>query len=177
LPKLHDKFVFPVLAFAAFWILVALPVIYLPSDRIAELHDKAPIFTPFVAILAVAVAWTQLSINRDNQRETTANTNFREFLKLCVQYPDLASGQPHQCNQERYEWFIAHFLWAAEEVLEFAPNDWKENLRLYVEYHRDYLKNDDEFRRKDFRTYTRKLQIFVDETIAALPMNDSVAAS
>jgi hypothetical protein len=112
----------------------------------------------------------QLVTNRKNQRETTAKTNFREFLKLCVDYPDFAYGiiLDAECRA-KYEWFVSHFLWAAEEILEYAREDWEDNLRLHISYHRGYLQHDAEFRGEDFPTYTKKLRHFIDATLARLP--------
>jgi hypothetical protein len=95
-----------------------------------------PVLTLFTALTAVWVAYSQLSLNRKNQRETTAKATFREFLKMCVQNPDLAYGKPGPGKQEEYEWFVAYFLWAAEEVLEYSRKDWEANLRLHMTYHR-----------------------------------------
>jgi hypothetical protein len=95
--------------------------------------------------------------------------SFREYLKLCVEHPDFAYGRSTENNREKYEWFVAHFLWAAEEILEYAPRDWEANLRLHVLYHRNYLQNDRQFRTEDWPTYTEKLRNFIDETLATLP--------
>lgn len=162
-------------ALAAFatWVFVALPIIYLPSERVSELATKAPIFTPLIAFFALVVAWTQLSSNRRSQRETLATATFREFLKLCVQYPDLAHAQPSKEHEDKYEWFVAHFLWAAEDILEYATDTWERNLRLYIGYHREYLEKNTEFREKDFVTYSPELRSFIDRTIETLRANDS----
>jgi hypothetical protein len=98
-----------------------------------------PIFTPFIALVAVWVAYRQLSLNRKNQRETTAKATFREFLKLCVQRPNLAYGKPNPGEQDEYEWFIGYFLWAAEEILEYSGKNWESNLRLHATYHKDWI--------------------------------------
>ena len=58
--------------------------------QIAAAADITP--TVVVALFGVLVAWRQLTLNRTNQRETTAKTTYREFLKLAVQYPDLSGG-------------------------------------------------------------------------------------
>jgi hypothetical protein len=54
-----------------------------------------PVLTLLTALTAVGIASRQLSLNRKNQRETTAKATFREFLKMCVQNPDLANGKPN----------------------------------------------------------------------------------
>jgi hypothetical protein len=116
----------PLILFAI-WLFGALPLIYLyggPDEMIKELPSWA-IWAPVLAAVAAAgsatVAYLALRVNRQNQRETTAKTNFREFLKLCVEYPDLARGTPTEENGAKYEWFVAHFLWATEEILKYEP--------------------------------------------------------
>ncbi|PSO25204.1 hypothetical protein [Bradyrhizobium sp. MOS002] len=160
----------------AAWLFVGLPIIYLPSESVSQVVTKAPMFAPIfttiIALFALIVASRQLALNRQNQRETLATATFREFLKLCIQYPDLASGEPSTEHDERYPWFVAHFLWAAEDVLEYAADAWEQNLSLYVEDHREYLENDTEFREKDFPTYSPKLRSFINKTLATLRAND-----
>ncbi len=156
----------------AIWLFVGLPLIYLylPSN-FPMLSIIKVLITPSVALLGVLIASRQLSLVRQNQRETTAKTTFREFLKLCVEYPKFASGD-QDGKRRQYEWFVAHFLWAAEEILDYAPDSWRDNLRLYVIYHRKYLQYDRDFREEDFPTYSEKLRTFIDETIASLPPAD-----
>lgn len=168
--------VIALVAFAA-WLFVGLPIIYLPSERVSELAMKAPILTPIIGLAALAIAWRQLSSNRHSQLETLATATFREFLKLCIQYPDLASGEPGEENEERYPWFVAQFLWAAEDILEYAPHTWEHNLRLYVEDHREYLESDTEFREKEFPTYSPELRSFIDRTLETIRANDMKASA
>jgi hypothetical protein len=156
----------------AIWIFAALPLIYMPSDRVGELPSKAPILTSLaascaalIALAALVIARRQLVLNRANQRETTAKATFREFLKLCVQYPDLAYGKPTSGKQQEYEWFVAYFLWAAEEILEYSDKDWETNLRLHMTYHKDFLKNDQRFRTEDFYAYSGAVQALIDDVV------------
>jgi hypothetical protein len=132
--------------------------------------EIAPGLTPVVALIAVLIAWRQLALNRTNQRETTAKTTFREFLKLCVQYPDLASGKPTSGRERDYEWFVAYFLWAAEETLEYSrkDRDWQANLRLHMTYHKDYLKNDQRFRDEDFPCYSAAVQELIQGVVGPI---------
>src|ERR1700730_3236009 len=161
------------------WLFAALPLIYLnggPDQMIDKIPTWAPVVTAMAATCAATIAFCAFSIARQqlgiivqNQRETTAKTNFREFLKLCVEYPDLARGRPTEQNRAKYEWFVAHFIWATEEILEFAPGPWLANLKLHVEYHREYFEKDDDFLKKDFKTYTEELQNFLRGIIPSLP--------
>jgi hypothetical protein len=160
---------------------VVLPLIYLSSDFPNEIIRFAPVVTAASAIcaasiaaLALYVARHQLLLNRQNQRENTAKATFREFLKLCVDQPEFAYGNTAG-HPERYEWFVAHFLWATEEILEYDPVPWEKNLRLYVRYHQHYLRNNKRFRSEDFPTYSSKLRNFIDSTLATLPIDDVAA--
>jgi hypothetical protein len=136
-------------------------------DHLRDSALIAPVFTPIVALIAVLVAWRQLVLNRKNQRETTAKATFREFLKLCVQSPDLAYGKPNSGKQNEYEWFVGYFLWAAEEILEYSRKDWEANLRLHMTYHKDFLKNDQRFRNEDLPTYSAAVRALIDEVVGA----------
>jgi hypothetical protein len=169
-----------IVAFAA-WLLIGLPLIYLPSARTNELvaaaPKVAPVMTALVALAALLVASRQLRLNRLNQRETTAKSIFREFLNLCIEYPDLARGRPTDANKARYDWFVHQFLWAAEEFLEFDDSDWRDNLRLHVAYHEHFLRTDQEFLSKDLQTYKPKLRSFLKWALDSLPASNGPAAS
>jgi hypothetical protein len=163
----------------AIWIYVALPLIYLPNERVKEvlgaLPTIAPVFTAIAAICAATIAFRawrvakrQLDLSFRNQRETTAKTNFRDFLKLCVDHPKLAFGQPAP-DTRQYEWFVAQFLWAAEEILEFSQGPWEQTLRLHVVHHREYLQKDPRFRTQCLPAYTPRLQEFIEDVLRNLP--------
>lgn len=137
-----------------------------------EWAQIAPGVTPIVTLVAAsaacAFAWWQLDVNRRNQRETTAKTIFREYLKLTIEYADFAKGgikRFKKSEREQYKWFVANFLWAAEEMLAFAKNDdvWKRNLQLHAKAHRDYLTSDD-FTRSDLLVYSDDVRKFIEET-------------
>jgi hypothetical protein len=130
--------------------------------------EIAPGFTPIVALIGLGLACWQLWLIRTNQRETTAKGTFREFLKLCVQSPDLANGKPSSGKESEYEWFVAYFLWAAEDILKYSPKGWEENLQLHVRYHKDYLKNDKRFRDEDLPTYSRAVQDLIAKTVGPI---------
>lgn len=164
----EDAFFLTGLAAIPAWAFVALPLSYDGAPMVTIIQTVVSLFAFAVALIALLVANQQLSLNRKNQRETTAKTNFREFLKLCVEYPKFAWGDPDG-QQDRYEWFVAHFLWAAEEILEFAPREWKQNLKLHINYHRNFLENNTRFQREDLLTYTPMLQAFLRETLQDPP--------
>ena len=133
----------------------------------------APGFTPLVALFAVVIAWRQLALNRINQRETTAKTTFREFLKLAVEHPELSAGNYEavvaEGKLEQYEWFVGYFLWATEELFEFAPLEavWGGNLQLLANYHAAYFNNSPDFMTEEFGTYSAKTQALITRARAS----------
>ena len=133
-----------------------------------QLASIAPLFTPLVALAALLVAWRQLALNRENQRETTAKATFREFLKLTVTHPDLAEGRPKKDDHERYEWFVGYFLWAAEEILEFCPDDeaWRNNLQMLAKFHGPYFRST-EFTKEEYNSYSPLARALIDEAKAS----------
>ena len=164
----YSGLIFPVTT--AFWLFVALPIYY--AGMINMIPTWAPVLTAIAATCAALIAYRAFSIARrnldavvKNQRETTAKNTFRDFLKLCVDNPKLAYGTPPENEPEKYEWFVAHFLWAAEEVLEFSPDAWRQNLLLHAGYHRTYFRENERFRREDYHAYTPAVRALIDEAV------------
>ena len=122
------------------------------------------IATLLVIIFGATVALLNLRTVIRNQRETTAKNTFRDFLKICVEKPEMAYGRPPRGKQDEYEWFVGYFLWAAEEILKYSPKgDWRKNMLQHANYHRVYLKNDERFRREDYDAYPPEVQTLIDE--------------
>jgi hypothetical protein len=171
----EERFALIALVAIATWIFIGLPLIYLcgvsAKDVLGPLVTAlSAVLAASVALSALAIAKAQLHLNRVNQRETTAKANFREFLKLCSANPKFGYGHSNANDKNRaeYEWFVAQFLWAAEEILDFAREDWGSVLKLHIAYHRIYLQFDQRFRDYDFETYTDALRKFIDDELAAL---------
>jgi hypothetical protein len=140
-----------------------------PMWNFAEWTQTAPGLTPLIALIAVLVAWRQLVLNRINQRETTAKTTFREYLRLAVQYPELSTTEYDQLkgdDLERYKWLVGYLLWSAEELIEFRSREdvWTRNLHMLIGYHREYLKSQ-EFREQELGTYSAKMQALINNVI------------
>jgi hypothetical protein len=132
---------------------------------ISVIPTWAPVGTLIVVAFGAFVAWRNLTTAVKNQRETTAKNTFREFLKLCVDHPQLAYGNPSPDKKEQYEWFVAHFLFAAEEILKFSPDEWRPNLLLHASYHKTYLRDDERFRREDYGVYPPAVQALIGEAV------------
>ena len=65
----------------------------------------------------------------------------REYLKLSVEHPDLASRVPDQPADVRYEWFATNALFTAEALWGLVGDDpkWEKSIAAIVRQHRGYL--------------------------------------
>ena len=154
------------------WAIIGLPLF----EALAKQHTSlktvvqlAQTGAPIVAAMALGVAWIQLNRNRANQRETTAKATFREFLKLAVEYPELAEGKYQALaragQKHKYEWFVAYFLWAAEEILDFDEKGWKRNLEAVAKKHCTYFQTS-EFQNEELPLYNEKARALVKAVLA-----------
>jgi len=87
----------------------------------------------------------QMHRSRQFQRENTAKGIYRDYLKMATDNPVMADGDLKEIAKlelnKKYKWFVSYFLWACEEVIEFAPDDeaWRTDLDRQLSYHRAYL--------------------------------------
>jgi hypothetical protein len=133
---------------------------------LVEFAKIAPIITALVAVGGVSIAICQLRSNQKNQRESTAKSIFREYLRLAFEHSDLAKPNYQklaaQDRLEEYSWFVAHLLWACEEMLQYPKDElWKKNLQRNVDLHREYFINNSDFKEKDFPLYDPSVQELV----------------
>lgn len=123
---------------------------------IGILADVAAIVTASVALLALLLAWHQLRVTRLEGRLNLAKTIYREYLAMAIDNPMLSSASyplasPRMYEfwddidtRERYEVYVAHLLFTAEEILALTRSpDWKGAMQLNLQYHALYLATDD----------------------------------
>jgi len=104
---------------------------------------------------------------RATQREATAYQAYNNYLQLAIQFPHLAAGglSKGDASFEAYAWFVSYFLNACEQILDVRHNDglWIEAMKVELNYHKQYLAGDDEFRREEKPYYVQKLRDLIDE--------------
>ena len=119
-----------------------------------ELGAYATALSAVIASIAVCVAAYQISVTRREARRGIALQIYKDYLKLAMDNPKFSSasypvGTPRlrtfsndELEYERYEYFVAHLLFAAEGILE-ASNDteWRATLRDQLKYHALYLQS------------------------------------
>jgi hypothetical protein len=134
---------------------------------VKALQEWTSIAASVVTLVALLIAWLQLSLNRKNQRETTAKATLREFLKLAVEYPEFAEGDYEAAikagKQERYEWFVGYFLWATEEIYAYSQKDavLARHLKNLAKTHGAYFRTP-QFMEEEYGLYSDCTQTLID---------------
>jgi hypothetical protein len=81
----------------------------------------------------------------------------------------LAEGNYEAIKQKgqeaKYDWFVAYFLWAAEEVLNYDQEEWQRNLEAVAMKHCDYFQTP-QFQKEELPLYTNKARTLVESVLA-----------
>ena len=102
------------------------------------------------------------------QRETVATTTYREYQRVSIEHPDLASGKCEcvgdPAKWEQYTWYVALMLWACELITEYAPKDavWLASIKAELGAHSKYLASD-EFQSQELGLYSERLRNIINE--------------
>ena len=126
-----------------------------PHSLIETLAFVASIVTAMVALLALVLAWYQLRVTRLEGRLALAKTIYREYLVMAMDNPMFSSASYPLDNprmhrfwsdadaRERYEFYVAHLLFTAEEILALTNlPTWRNAMQLHLQYHGLYLATD-----------------------------------
>jgi hypothetical protein len=114
--------------------------------------------TAGVAVVAAYIALQQLISGRQETRLGVAKTIYKDYLALAIANPDLSSaGYPTNdppsskfkkndaSKYEKYEYYVAYLLYAAEEIicLTKGQENWEATLVDQLRFHGAYLGSDD----------------------------------
>lgn len=98
-----------------------------------------------VPVVAVSVAVRALITGRHSQREATAKSIYRDYLKLAFENPNLAKPPPERKDElkqdEKYRWFVAFMLNSCDEIaLSTRGNPaWRKVIFEDLKSHKEYL--------------------------------------
>jgi hypothetical protein len=143
--------------------------------------------SPIVTIVAAAGAALgvilTLRANRRNQLRRQAFDAYEGYLKDCLAEPMLASGDvtfPKSPNSTwskqfyKYQWMVARFLGAAEEILEASSQadwsgeglepGWYDAILGDARWHADYFSSEF-FKREEFQMCSRSIQEIILEAV------------
>jgi len=121
--------------------------------------------TAGIAVLAAVFAYQQLTVTPRSQREVSAREIWKDYLRLCVEYPHLASGDitketaKSPVEFEQYEWFVAFMLDACESILLFVADEdeWLDAIDGQIGFHKKYVCSSN-FRETYLEHYSEQLQ-------------------
>jgi hypothetical protein len=135
-----------------------------------SIKDFATIASLVLATAGLAATAIQMQRNRNFQKENTAKAVYRDYLRMATDNPTLANGNYSKIPEEKreqYKWFVSYFLWACEEVINFAPRDpqWHEDIADQIKYHEEYLCSK-EFRDQELPFYSSELQRLIADVCA-----------
>lgn len=137
--------------------------------------------TAFIAGFALWFARRQIHSSEKISREASALEAYREYLRLCFDFPEYSSSElaletigrksfiqitaKVTRESEKYLWFVGILLNSAEQILHHATGQeaWRSVLKSQLSYHTPVLK----VIWPDFRFgYSRRMQRLVDEVLA-----------
>jgi hypothetical protein len=116
--------------------------------------------TGIAAAFAGGALWfarNQIQSNSAVAREQDAQAVYSDYLKLCIEYPELSSATlaakhlPSRTlanltkqltpESEQYLWFVSYMLSACEKILLTCPDDeeWLSAVQAQVSYHKSAL--------------------------------------
>ena len=74
-------------------------------------------------------------------RQAGAVGMLQDYLESAVEHPDLASGNPEQPVDARYDWFATNALFTAETLWTLVGDDprWQRAIDSIMRQHRGYL--------------------------------------
>jgi hypothetical protein len=106
------------------------------------LQENANLLGASAAVLALGGVWAQIEASKNQQALQSARDAYRSHLSLSIEKP-LFAAPSDVCQFIReenvaYDAFVAHLLYAAEQMLEQKP-DWTEVFRRELAPHEAYI--------------------------------------
>lgn len=126
----------------------------------------------FALVGGVYALWKFRSDRRVYAGDRARNA-YAVFMRLALEYPEFFPGcwigvRADPMRKNKFEWFIAHFLWASEDIIFHDPLDkygYVDGIRDTIREHRDYFSSQD-FAEKEARGYCVALQLLIERTVS-----------
>jgi hypothetical protein len=124
-----------------------------------------------VAIVGGISAWVKYWRELNARRWDRAHEAYEGFLDVAIANPQFVAGywsDPARTSEERnkYRWFMARFLWAAEHALLRVPErrkEWEKVVRVMLREHADFIASP--AKRDEVDCYYGPLRRLIGETI------------
>lgn len=135
------------------------------------------------ALFAGVYALWKYRADRKFHKEDRARNAYASFMKLALEHPEFFPGcwetvKTDKALKNKFEWYIAHFLWASEDIMLHDPTDrygYVDGIKDTIREHAEYFSSK-EFEDKERGGYCSSLQILIELTIRDHNSSSSVAA-
>ena len=136
----------------------------------------APILEVIIQFCALAWAYREYKRHQRNHKESLAKGIYSDYLKLAVEYPDLAYPSPRSIkeltsseNFKKYTWFVSYVLVACDEILSLCShniedgNKWKTVIKEQIKFHKVYLSSSEFLNTREIEGYSEELKKLINE--------------
>jgi hypothetical protein len=149
---------------------------FLTDRNLAELLSYwATFFGIILALLGGAWAWVKHRRDVKDQEWSRARSSFASFIDTAIAHPEYTPGcwsgpvQKDRQSLYRYLWFMAKFLWAAEEILKNPASEkveWEQAISQIIAEHADFFRSS--IGRHESSCYHSVLRNMIDHVLKEL---------
>jgi len=137
-----------------------------------------------VAILTGGAAALKYWLELKARRWDRARRSYESFLDVAIANPQFVGGYWSEAegrfeDRNKYRWFMARFLWAAEEALLHVPKrqrkEWERVVKVMLREHADFIASPEARDEVDcyFGALNRLVRERIEETRLSCPPNPS----
>jgi hypothetical protein len=134
--------------------------------------NLAQIVSAAVALVALFFIYRQVVHLQASEQRTAARQVYLSYSEAAIRYPEFARPDyakiTKPLEQVRYGFFVAHMLFAYDEILKvFDDPEWKASFKYDLQMHLPYLcqLNDPAF----FNQFFEQMRTLINEARAACP--------
>ena len=156
-----------------------MPQAFFDKDLAETMSYWATTLAILFALIGGAYALWKYRADRKHHIGDQARNAYGAFMKLALEHPEFFPGcwtsihsDPVQRN--KFEWYIAHFLWSSEDILTHDPKDrggYVAGIRDTILEHSDYFSSD-AFAEKEASGYCSSLQRLIADSVRKAEVSD-----
>lgn len=160
-----------------------MPSAFFDKDLAETMSYWATTLAILFAIIAGVYTLWKYRIDQKLQVRNQARDAYGQFMKLALEYPEFVPGcwtriQSDPVQKNKFEWYMAHFLWSSEDILMYDPKDKEGHLagiRDTILEHCDYFSSES-FAKKEADGYCATLRDLIENTVGEVGAGIATAA-
>jgi hypothetical protein len=141
------------------------------TTKLEIVSKLATILASIVAICSLTFGLFSYLRNSEFQKQVMTNQIFTDYSKLCLQYPEYASGLDTTLSKDpkeldKYYSFADYALYSGETILALNKTDsaWIGTVQSIIETHEDYILSG-EF---PWNNYSLEMEMLIKKTLVKL---------